>query len=475
MTHNHSAFHCALRNSLFCLLLIAGLSNCQKLLDVTPQDTVLTNVALTDIRNLDALLVSVYNQMESGTYYGRNFILAPDLLADNGFDAGGYFSDYYNNNDHISIYTVGYQNINRLNLLLATIDGTTTADTIRKKQLKGQALFLRGLHYFDLIRVYARPPGRYVQVDSKDFDLGVPVVLTPTTDAAAIEQPARATVPAVYAQILKDLNDAASLLNNNLAPNRASKVAALALLSRVYLYNRDWANTEKFATEAISMARSRNIALTTAENYLNNWGNNYPEAIFQLTVAPGQSLFFNSLQSAYYNHPTLGGYGSVRASLLFRTTEGSLDFANDIRARLLTASYYPLKFPGAKGFGNDDIAVIRVSELYLNRAEARARLGNVTGALEDLNLIYERALRKKITGQTGDVLLRTILRERNAELAFEGHRLFDLLRTDANVRTSIVKPYNEVYSLSSFWFVASIPALERQTNPNLKQNPGYTN
>ncbi len=486
--------------SLFGLVVL--LSGCNNLIDVKPADTPLTTDAVRDVANLEATIIAVYQAMETPDYYGRDFMLIPDVLADNGFvtrNESGRFGSYDANvvGAHINIYALAYKNINRLNLVLASLEAAS-GSAADKKRLKGEALFLRALHYFDLVRVYARPPKKLVD----GFDSGVPLVLEPTINAAQLTYPARATVEAVYAQIEKDLTDVGNLLDNSLAPNRASKVAAQALASRVYLYAEKWPEAEASATAALASAARvspQPIQFATADNYLQNWGNNYPEAIFQLTFQPGKGLESESLQAAYYIHPKYSGWGDISARKYFMGDQGTnlaLYDTDDLRKGLYARTQksgenvvYPVKFPGAKGYGADDIMVLRLSELYLNRAEARAQQNNGSGALADVGLIHNRAVSTKPLGTTltasanKPALLTAIYRERNAELGFEGHRLFDLLRT-TEAGGSFVKVNDAFYTqqtasnlttvqLKNYKLVARMPAIELQANPNLKQNPGY--
>lgn len=479
-----------------CLLL----NGCNALLDVKPTDSLLTTDAFSDLANNNATLVAVYQDMETVDYYGRDFVLLPDILADNGFLTrveSGRFANYDRNRigAHIDLYALAYRNINRLNLVIANVDAAA-GETAAKNQLKGEALFLRALHYFDLVRTYARPPEKLVN----GFDLGVPLELKPTATADQLDYPARATVSNVYTQIGQDLSAAIGLLDNSRTPSRAGKVAAQALASRVYLYRQDWKNAETFATETINAATSAGVTLATTANYAQSWGNNYPEAIFQLTFQAGRGLESESLQAAYYIHPRFNGWGDVSARRFFmgdQGTEPGLYGADDLRRNVYRRTaksgqnvIFPLKFPGAKTYGADDIMVLRLSELYLNRAEARARQGNAAGALADVNVIHTRALPgKPLANLIGPALLTAIWRERNAELGFEGHRLFDLLRTADLSKSgdgpgSFIKVSDAFYdrqiagnltniSLDDYRLISRLPGIELQANPNLKQNPGY--
>jgi starch-binding outer membrane protein, SusD/RagB family len=478
--------------SLFSLLL--WLLGCGKLIDVKPADYPLTTEAVKDLANLEAMLIAVYGDMETSDYYGRDFMLIPEVLADNGFltrSESGRFADYDQNRvgAHVDIFGLAYKNINRLNLVLDNIDAAS-GSAADKKRLKGEALFLRALHYFDLVRVYGRPPKKLID----GFDLGVPLVLKSTTNADQIETPARAKVAEVYTQIRQDLTTAIGFLDNSKTPSRASKIAASALASRVSLYQEDWKAAETYSSSVIDSAASARVRLATPDNYLQNWGNSYPEAIFQLTFQPSKGLLNESLQAAYYVQPKYGGWGDISARLYFLAA--SVYYTDDLRLKAYQETKkqgqvvrYPLKFPSAKGYGADDIMVLRLSEMYLNRAEARAQQNNGAGSLADLNVIHNRAVPTKPLGTmltapaNKAALLTAVYRERNAELGFEGHRLFDLLRT-TDVGDSFSKVNDAFFDqqiasnltslqIKNYVLIARIPIIELQANPNLKQNPGY--
>jgi hypothetical protein len=117
----------------------------------------------------------------------------------------------------------------------------------------------------------------------------------------------------------------------------------------------------------------------------------------------------------------------------------------------------------------DNIPVIRISEMYLNRAEANYELGNIAGALADINLIRTRSgLTALAATVTGAPLLAEILRQRRLELAFEGHRFFDLKRRGADL---VKVPRNIAFT--DYLILARIPTGQISLNPNLKQNSGY--
>ncbi|MFZ6023233.1 MAG: RagB/SusD family nutrient uptake outer membrane protein [Bacteroidota bacterium] len=454
-------------------LLIFNIS-CKKILDTNPQNAITVEEAQKARDAVYAAVISAYDLLQSRDYYGRDFIASAETLADNCIipsGARGFFNAQSSNEpgSHTNIFFVAYGIIARANFAIKYADGIAGTEA-EKKVVKGEAYFLRALVYFDLLNSYSRNPNYLIN----NFDWGVPLITDPATEISQITYPAREKINAVYNLVIADLTNAGALLNNSFKPNRASLGAVQALLSRVYLYKGDWANADTWATTAIN---SNAAALATATEYVSMWGKRaMKESFFELNYEPAENLTTNSLQSIYSIDSVSGaGFGDLAASSSLLASY----FPNDIRTfpsliRRTTRSgstvHYTRKFFGTKGsFGLDNIAILRISEIYLNRAEARARLGSDSLALVDLNKIHKRATGIDLIGLTGTNLINTILRERRVELAFEGHRIFDLLRLGRDV----TKPAGTVIPYTDFRLIARFPQSEIDNNPNIIQNPGY--
>jgi hypothetical protein len=458
-----------------------ALTSCEKILDTQPKESVDLEGATKSPDAIKATLTAIYNGMQGSGYYGRDFIVIPEVLADNGeitVSNSNRFVTQGNNTpgSHVGIFGTAYINIFRANFVLKYVDGTTTADA-EKTKLKGAAYFLRALHYFDLVKSYARNPAFFVN----NFDLGVPIITDAVIDATKIEYPSRAKVSEVYTLIINDLKQAITLLDNSEAPKKASKGAAQALLSRVSLYAGNWDDAEKYATDALGSGVG--TFAPDSATYVTKWGNGYPEMMFGLNYEAGESLGFDCMQSIFYRFPipnsspiAYNGYGDITARAELQADY----YPNDLRRKSLIATQlkgtqnvlYTLKYPNGKGtFGTDDIQILRVSELYLNRAEARARKAapDEAGAMADLNKIHQRAGLAALAVLSGQPLVDAIWKERRLELAFEGHRLWDVLRTGKG----LVKGSTTI-NFDDYKLVAPIPQTEIDTNPKLKpQNPNY--
>jgi hypothetical protein len=456
-------------------------SSCSDLLDVQPRQSIDAATALTTEDALSAALNGVYDRLQSTNLYGRDLIAFPEALADNGraTNKSGRLNPEYNNqaNAHfLFVWQFAYLAINQVNLILEAIPKVTTLSAATKNSFEGQASMLRGLLYFELARCYGYEP----LVAVKESDKGsVPIMKTGVLDLSQVERLPRASINEVYDFIYADLTNAVAKLSSvTLSVNYANKGAANALFSRVALYRGDYANAIKYSTDALASGIG---AFQTKDNYVPAWRvANHPEAMFQIVYQTNENIGVNtSLQTSYTTLVTLGntastgGFGDlVPTNALLAAFE-----TGDIRRNLYergtagrgAAEIECTKFFGRSGALNlDNIPVIRISEMYLNRAEALAVTGKETEALADINLIRTRAGLTARTGLTGKTLIDEIATQRRIELAFEGHRFFDLKRRGLDI---VKIPTNIAYT--DFRILAPIPLREIQANSALKQNVGY--
>lgn len=377
---------------------------------------------------------------------------------------------------------IAYRIILGANLIIENAEQGVDAQT---DQIIGENYFLRGMVTFDLLRFFA-----------KSYNQGRDnpgVVLRTNLSDPAIK--GRSTVGESYDQALADLLKAEELMSDDESRGvgYASKTAAQALLSRVYLYMEDFDKSIEYSDKVINNAVG--IRLATNAEYLDNFANtpSSPESIFVVRFVTGTTDDrgkFGAVGSMYYDDGNGRGWGEIFTSRDFQDLleENPEDIRNELVLEAPgTKSGYPiryiLKFSGQDGIVNlVSPQYMRLSEMYLNRAEANARLGNDPEALDDVNTIRERA------GLTGDALytmsnlgslsvLDVVLQERRLELAYEGHRGFDLIRN----QRPLVREYEGIHQeegdtrASIPWdddrWVFYIPTLELVTNPEVQQNP----
>lgn len=322
-----------------------------------------------------------------------------------------------------------------------------------KAQLEGEALFIRGLLHFYLLEMFGDIP----YVTSTDYRANSIVVRMPEH--------------LVYTHILSDLNTASALLlpsYSNTERVRPNSFSVKALLARVYLYLGDWKNADKMAGEVIE-----NSSLYVFENNPDKvFLKNSTETIWQfMPTASGKNTDEGALFFIASGPPQLV---ALSASLMSSFGTGDLR-----KLRWTTAVsnasgtwYYASKYKESKvtAASKEYSIILRLTEQYLIRAEARAQLENYSGAKEDLNKIRKRAGLTDITAGTKQEILDAVMTERRKELFTEyGHRFFDLKR---------INKLDAILSLKPGWDSTDrnlpIPESEFLVNPNLGlQNLGY--
>lgn len=509
----------------FLQIIALGLTGCSKQLEIDPVQSIPADGALSTIENIDAVIVGLYARLKNARQYGRDLITHPEALADNGHatNASGRLlpesNNVYNNHFTGTIWQNSYAAINQINLTLEAIPKLTVVPAPTQAKIdswRGQLLFLRGLYYFDLARVYAYIP--FAVIDQQDKG-GVPLLLKGVNnlDSAIALMPERAPIVNVYAQIVADLAAADGLLTfgSTTDVSLANKAAAKALLARVHLYNRNFAEAKRLADEAIALAGTR---ITTVSDYESQWrAATNRETIFQVRFAQNaENIGVNeSLQTSFTtlitpgNPAVLGGFGDLvpKPGLLTDlgitlTPASAANFtgvaaaiqsrSGDVRNRLFevgsggrTKAWVECtKFIGKNGFINlDNIPLIRVAELYLIRAEAQATNGssvlNEAAAKADLKFIKQRryenytgsAIETADDALAGSALYEEIFRQRRIEFAFEGHRFFDFKRLGRDIVKGA--PSTATLAFSDLRILPPIPQREVDGNPKIKQNFGY--
>lgn len=437
-------------------------TSCEKNLDISPSQSIDENQALLTSSDVEAALVGAYSDLGDGDVYGGSLFVLSELLGNSppSINWTGTFqtmTQVYNklipvdNADVRDTWTDAYQAVNDVNNVLSAIN--IVVDT-KEDRVEGEAKFIRGSIYFDLVRLYAKA---WNDGDPATND-GVPLVLEPTRAPLGEEdKKPRAKVAEVYAQVIKDLTEAEALLpvSNGFF---ASKYAAAAMLSRVYLQKGDYTNAANAANRVIA-SQEFALAPTYADAFPFNSNNtnevvgNTSEDVFAMQVTNSQGVNnFNTYFSTL-------GRGDIDIAQDFI----DLFDPNDDRLNI----YYD---DGGIRSGKFDmvyssVRLIRLAEMYLTRAEANFRLGTSVGMPPPVDDINEIRARANLAPYTAAALtLDLILKERKLELAFEGFTLADVKRTQGSVGPL---PWN------SPKLVFPIPDRERKVNPNLSQNAGY--
>jgi hypothetical protein len=452
--------------------------SCDKdFLSLTPKQSVSFDTFFKSLADFQSAIIGCYDQMQDPDWYGRYMLLVPDIMGDDvkqnsQANRAREWAEY--NGSTNSVHEVDryfwqeiYEAINMANQIINAPFEPAPALQDEYNQIIGEAYAVRALSHFDLVRLFAQ---HYTYTAGASHP-GVPIV----TEFDVTSKPARNTVAEVYAQIISDFNEAISLMTIDTGnAGRFSKEAAQALLSRVYLYMEDFANAETMATAVINSGK---YALVDSADYATMF---FPglssEAILEVINIQVDRYAFDHVGYMYQKT----GYGDYLPSkdllnLIDENDVRKTTFVLDPELVGQYGEYRVNKFPSiGEDNGTDNIPVIRLSEVYLNRAEARAKSGNDAGAQDDLNMIRQKRLSTApdVTA-TGQALLDEIAIERRVELCFEGHRIFDITRHKQNlVRVDCTAPVSTV-TYPDYRFILPIPLVEMDANPNMVQNPGY--
>ena len=449
-------------------LLIGLLLGCEDFVEVDPPTTSLVGeiVFKDDITATSAMLGIYANMVESAATMFTNEISNSILLGMSSDELINYSSSPVRVNieqndlteDNSTIqgrWNEFYKFIYSCN---SVIEGLTKSQSLTDSlavQFEGEARFIRAWMYFYLVNLWG----------------DVPLALT--SDYQTNSLLPRTSSDKIYSQILDDLLDAREFLSDNYPSDtrvRPNKASANSLLARVYLHLEDWDNAESEASKVIEDGRY------TLENSLNDvFLIESQEAIWQL-----QSLV-----------PIVGTYDALRFILTRRPSSGislrpeliSTFEPGDKRLEEWTGSvisdsetfYFPNKYTERFLFGGATRTqykiVFRLAEIYLIRAEARARLGNILGAQDDVNIIRQRAGLLPITVSDQSAILSAIAQEKRIELFTElGLRWLDLKRTGR--ATEVLSPIKPGWQETDELY--PVPLQEFLNNPNLgQQNPGY--
>lgn len=350
-----------------------------------------------------------------------------------------------------------YKQVYLSNVVLDGMKAVTDGSEKDRNQLIGEALVHRSFAYLSLVNLYA------VQYDAATAasDKGVPLLLAPTMDAKLN----RASVKAVYDQLLGDLNQAASLLGTtSTSAYEPTQAAAYALLARTCLIMGRFQDALNAASKALSIKGELfdyNNAVADPRNTFPQNRNN-PETILMKTVSNSYSWFSLSkdLQTAFKDSLT-----DLRYKILFTTT------TDPFKGYL----YYYGEFLSF----DSRVVGPTVPEMYLVRAECEARLNDPAAAMQDLNTLRKmriaRAAWQPATATTADDALLQVLEERRRELCFRGLRLFDLKRLNKEPRfaKTLTHNYNGQTFLikpNDYHYAFPIAPKLMQLNPELEPN-----
>jgi len=450
-----------MKNSLFILLLLIVVSGtaCKKILDQKPQTEVSDDGVISDKKTSLSALYGIYNNLQGGYVSTLNaFNLAGDnvivtttptiVVRDRSIDddGGAPFASYY-------------VNINRANFIIKRVPRVVDQQLTLKErnQIIGEAYFLRALSYFDLARFFG----------------GVQIVTEPSERIDTHKDTKRSTLEETYAQVLADLNQAEQLITDVADRSRANIYAVYALKARFYLYTSQWELAEEYAGKTITASSVFELVKPYSAFYT---GRLTKESILEIIFTTEDlTTYWRTWLSTKDDggNQTYTTSPNILSALLNPAQGGSRKSL--VKAATSPVGFYAVQLYGKKD-GTSSLFLLRIAEQYLIRAEARVKKASpdLAAAASDLKAVQGRAdvtpLFDFKNTTTADELNLAIENERRYELAFEGHRFSDIVRTKraAEVFGAVNPKLKESYQ-----WVFPIPQNSIDKDKNLVQNPLY--
>ncbi|ANH82559.1 glycan metabolism protein RagB [Niabella ginsenosidivorans] len=471
------------------------ITSCGKdFLNVEPTNASNAGDAIKAPQDAQVIINGIMRAMTSSDYYGRNFIMYGDAKggdltiysAGRGLDALYTFNHSITTNSYSGYWSQIYFCLLQVNNLIENIEKLKTAGTAEGfDEYEGEALTLRALMYFDLVRLYGKP---------YNFDKtawGVPNI---TSVLKPFDKPLRNTVEENYRQIMADLIKAAPLLSKEVNNSYINYYGNLALQARVNLYMNNPAAALSAAEEIINSGK---YTLYTPGNWATSWTSQFgSESIFELVMLTGEADLGSSSLGYYLRRK---GDGGGAAAGWFGASDGFLNRlkqdTSDVRWSVMAADELSTtakprlgscyKYSGNTSHVGDkgsqsavNIKVIRLSEVYLIAAEA-ALATDKEKAAGYLNAIRKRSP-NLAPATAATVTMDMILDERSKELFCEGHRFFDMIRlnkqitfNDEFVGTITTRPKTIDRSYYKIILPISQDEINRNRGLEAQQNPGY--
>nr|WP_199001394.1 RagB/SusD family nutrient uptake outer membrane protein [Flavobacterium sp. ASV13] len=377
-------------------------------------------------------------------FYGLSGTSQSNFYSNTLFASGSEISELWNSS---------YNQVYATNAVLEGVARSASLNASEKSQLKGEALFVRGLVHFYLSNTFGAVPF----LTSTNYKLN-------STASAIPEKQA-------YILIKKDLEEASALLPADYIEServRPNKFAALALLARVCLYMELWEEASNNASAVINQTGLYKWPLSNEGVFLKE----STSTIWQLMPSKAGSNTYEGNIFIFLQGPPPNT--AVTADLANAFTSTDLRKKNWLKAvtngTTVWFHAYKYKQRSSTPTSVEYSIVLRLAEQYLIRSESRAHFSDLIGAKEDLNKVRTLAGLSDTSAQTSQQIIDAVLEERRLELFTEfGHRFFDLKRTARlDSRLSPIKP-----QWKSKCRVLPIPQSELLLNPNLTQNADY--
>lgn len=466
-----------IQTKLFCiyiLILCFGFISCEDFVEVDVPDSKLTSQTVySNDQTAESVLTGIFNQLFNSSFANggsQSVTFTAGLSADNFrlTTVNTEIQEFHQNqiiptnNYNLTLWSGAYNMIYMINAMLNGIEDNSSLSQDLKDRMEGSGKFLRAFTYFYLVNTYGEVP-LILDTDYKENALAT---RTSTND--------------IYNQILDDLEQAKILLavnyfnDDRTHPNRFT---ALALLSRVHLYLGNWEEANFYSSQVIEATSTYELLNDLNQVFLAN----SKEAIWQISPIGWGNSFTHTREGSLMIINATSNTPVALSENFLNSFEDSLDMRRQEWVEAFNSEqdsmYFPFKYKiqydASGGEINEYSMVLRLAEQYLIRAEAKTNLGEMQGAIQDLNVIKARAgisIIEESSTITESELYDIILLERRRELFAEwGHRWYDLRRFGkADI---LADKDNSNWTPTSNLF--PIPSSERMKNPNLSQNPGY--
>ena len=479
----------------FIIIGFITITSCKKVLDVEPVQDIPNELAIKSTHDLKNVLNGAYDGFQS--VMSGNLVTFADLLADDtevNQDKLYPFGtlEIYRRQTSVQIGALrdmwknAYNATSRANNVIYTIDNNAISDEefdTYKNQLKGEALFIRAVTYFEICRFWALPYD--VSKQGSNSQPGLPYREIPIFNKDEDMSMARNTVEEVYSKAIRDLTEAANLLTSSgiissgnetaatspyLSRGRASAMACNAYLARIYFQKGDYQNASSYSNIVINSGiyTMDTLSLKTFRSSGEEYAN---EVIFQLINTSKDQA--NNVAYNYYsetNDAPLFGANTADFKILYtsydkRRVQTQTQY---ISLSFFSSKSYPKKYKTAKTAYN--VCLLRLSEMHLIRAESNFLTnGNIIDAYDSYRAVRERAIgSEKYNSElpilwTEDDFLKKVRHERRIELIFEGDRYHNLKRLKLPLRDAVA------YDDPSLLF--KIPQEEMSGNTLMVQNP----
>lgn len=381
-----------------------------------------------------------------GAFLRTNDAMGNDVVLNTkyGFSSHYAFNALYSKNGTNTLsWNLSYKVINNANNVIDKID-TATGNSIDKQRIKSQALALRGFMYLHLASSYS------FAIDVDPNQKTAPIYLLPTTSSSKPNP--LSSVSELYTQSIADLEQALDLMPDSYsdqAKHKITKQVILGLLSRVHLYARNW---EKAAQYSQQLLQVNNYLMSEKQyqegfNDVNNpewiWGhaqtaeqNNASYNFNFLDVSSPQSYYFSFNADPHFKE--LFDQQDYRNKMIYWAPDPSKTMLVD--GDIAYMRYAKFRFRAAQ---IADIVLMRVAEIYLIHAEAKARL-HQPDALGYLNELKRARNATPVTFTSFDKLIEDILIERRKELFGEGFALIDIIRNQQTVQRKKIDEFKTI-------------------------------